>query len=116
MEAGNRAAARGKPPPTAAIVPQLIVRNSTVSGNDAGVAGGGVALAGFTHGNVLVVANSTVTDNAAGENSPILATSGGGIHVAPASNTTPSVGCHSSAASSAATVPPSGRTRSRRAA
>src|SRR5207247_500041 len=41
----------------------LFIRNSTMSGNDATVSGGAVALAAFGNG-VLVIANSTVTDNA----------------------------------------------------
>jgi hypothetical protein len=69
---------------------QLFVRNSTVSGNDAGFAGGGLAFAGFMRG-AAVIANSTVTDNAAGETSPILTSAGGGIHVTPL-NSTLSVG------------------------
>jgi predicted outer membrane repeat protein len=80
----------GGPPATpvagAAVLP-LFVRNSTFSGNDAGVRGGGFALESFSNG-PLVVANSTVTNNAAGNSSPILTTAGGGIFVGTAAGAT----------------------------
>jgi len=73
------------PPVTA--MPIVLIRNSTLSNNQAKVIGGGVALASFNNG-VCLIANSTVTQNSAGKDSPILTTAGGGIHVAPSSNST----------------------------
>ena len=66
--------------------PLVLVRNSTFSGNGAKVSGGAISLASFSNGQILI-ANSTVTHNTAGVNSPILTNSGGGIHVASGSST-----------------------------
>lgn len=64
---------------------ELMVRNSTFSGNVAKTSGGAVALAAFSKG-ILIVANSTVTGNVAGSSNITTPSFGGGFHVAPAVN------------------------------